>query len=37
MLKLKLEQPSDKHKLYSNTNLEINEGITILIGPNRFR
>lgn len=37
MLKLKLEQPSDKHKLYSNTNLEINEGITMLIGPNRFR
>lgn len=37
MLKLKLEQPSDKYKLYSKTDLKLEPGITILIGPNRFR
>ena len=37
MLKLKLEQPEEKRKLYSKTDLKLEPGITILIGPNRFR
>lgn len=34
MLELKLDQYSGKRKLYQNTDLKINEGITVLIGNN---
>lgn len=37
MLKIKLEQPEEKRKLYSKTDLKLEPGITMLIGPNRFR
>lgn len=34
MLELKLEQVTEKHQLYKNTDLKINPGVTVLIGPN---
>ena len=37
MLEIELNQFSDRKKLYKNTDLKINEGITVLIGPNRMR
>ncbi len=36
MLEIELNQFSDRKKLYKNTDLKINEGITVLIGPNRM-
>lgn len=35
MLEVKLEQYSERIKLYENPNLKIKSGVTVLIGPNR--
>ena len=35
MLEIELEQYSGRTKLYKNTHLKIEPGVTVLLGPNR--